>query len=297
MTRREFAVTTAGAAAWQPPGGRFRKGVCQGIFPRDMALGKCFEEAKKAGFDGIEIPIGGEIKLRSTAEDIQRVRGAARASGVSFVCVWASEALSDDWLNSPEAAVRARGVEGVKRSLEIAQALDCGALLAIPGRLGSGAKLVVGYEDTWKRCTAEMEKLVPFAAQAQVVLAVENVWNKFLLSPLEMRAFVDQFHSPWVQTQFDIGNVMQFGYPEDWILTLGRRIRRVHLKDYKLSARAEQGRFVDLLEGDVNWKAVMAALVKVDYRGWVCPEIGHDPKDPDQLRKLSATVDQIIALA
>jgi hexulose-6-phosphate isomerase len=112
-----------------------------------------------------------------------------------------------------------------------------------------------------------------------------------------MRSFVDQFKSPWVQAFFDIGNVMQFGYPEDWILTLGGRITRVHLKDYKLSTRAEQGRFVGLMEGDVNWKAVMAALVKVGYRGWLSPEIGHDPSDPDQLKKLSATVDKILALA
>jgi hexulose-6-phosphate isomerase len=142
-----------------------------------------------------------------------------------------------------------------------------------------------------------MHKLVPFAAQAKVALAIENVWNKFLVSPLEMRNFVDQFKSPWVRSFFDVGNVMQFGYPEDWILTLGRRVSRVHLKDYKLSTRAEQGRFVDLMEGDVNWKAVMAALVKVDYRGWLSPEIGHDPKDPDQLKKLSAAVDRILALA
>jgi len=163
--------------------------------------------------------------------------------------------------------------------------------------VGSGARFQVGYEDTWNRITEEMRKLVPFAEQGKVILALENVWNKFLVSPLEMRAFVDQFKSPWVQTQFDIGNVMQFGYPEDWILTLGPRIKRVHLKDYKLSSRAEQGRFVDLMEGDVNWKGVMAALVKVGYRGWLSPEIGHNPNDPDQLRKLSATVDKIIGMA
>jgi hexulose-6-phosphate isomerase len=291
------AVEAAGVAGVQGPGGRFRKGICQNIFPKGMSLEKCFEETKKAGFDGIEFPIGGEIKLASTAEDLKRVRGAARASGVEILALWASEAVSENWLNHPDPAARARGVEGLKRAIEIAQAMGVGALLTIPGRVGSGARLVVGYDDTWKRSTEEMHKVVPAAAQAKVALCIENVWNKFLVSPLEMRAFVDQFKSPWVQAFFDIGNVMQFGYPEDWILTLGRRVRRVHLKDYKLSARAEQGRFVGLLEGDVNWKAVMAALVKVDYRGWLSPEIGHDPNDPDQLKKLSGTVDQILALA
>ena len=114
--------------------------------------------------------------------------------------------------------------------------------------------------------TAELRKAIPWAEEAKVVLTPENVWNKFLVSPIEMRTFVDQFHSPWLQTHFDVGNVMQYGYPQDWILTLGPRIKRVHLKDYKLSNRDEQGHFADLLEGDVDWKAVMAALVKAGYR-------------------------------
>ena len=112
-----------------------------------------------------------------------------------------------------------------------------------------------------------------------------------------MRSFVDQFHSPWLQTHFDIGNCMQYGYPEDWILTLGPRIKRIHVKDYKLSDRTEQGRFVDLLEGDVNWKAVMAALVKVGYRGTMSPEIGYKANDPDQIKKVSQQLDTILAMA
>lgn len=303
MNRREFGAVAAGAAlagravSSQSSDARFQKGVCSNIFPNRMPLGECFQRAKAAGFDGIEIPVGGEINLKSTAEELKRIHATAREQGIAMVCLWASEPLSSNWLNDPDPAVRARGVDGVKRALEIAHSLECGAMLIVPGRLGQGARFQIGYEDSWNRITAEMKKLIPFAAQAQVILAPENVWNKFLVSPLEMRAFVDQFNSPWVQAQFDIGNVMQFGYPEDWILTLGPRLKRVHLKDYKLSARAEQGRFVDLLEGDVNWKGVMAALVKVGYRGWVCPEIGHNPNDPDQLKKLSATVDKIIAMA
>jgi hexulose-6-phosphate isomerase len=111
-----------------------------------------------------------------------------------------------------------------------------------------------------------------------------------------MRSFIDQFQSPWIQAHFDIGNVMQFGFPQDWIQTLGSRIRRLHLKDYKLSARAEQGRFVNLLEGDVEWKDVMAALATAGYRGFVSPEYGHDPGDPAQLAKLSAAVDKILSM-
>ena len=76
---------------------------------------------------------------------------------------------------------------------------------------------------------------MPGGERAKVLLNPENLWNKFLLSPLEMRSFVDLFHSPWVGAHFDTGNVMQYGYPEDWILTLGPRIKRVHIKDFKRS--------------------------------------------------------------
>ena len=129
------------------------------------------------------------------------------------------------------------------------------------------------------------------------MLTPENVWSKFLVSPLDMRSFIDQFHSPWVRSHFDIGNVMQFGYPQDWIRTLGARIQRVHLKDYKLAAGGVQGRFVPLLEGDVQWKEVMGELVKIGYRGSCSAELGPDAGDPQLLQKTSRAVDRILALA
>ena len=110
------------------------------------------------------------------------------------------------------------------------------------------------------------------------------------MSPLEMRTFVDQFHSPWLAAHFDMGNVMQFGYPEDWIHTLGSRIRRVHVKDFR------QGRFVPLLEGDVDFAAAMRALRDVGYSGYLSPEITYERNQPDQLRNISAQLDHILAL-
>jgi hexulose-6-phosphate isomerase len=139
--------------------------------------------------------------------------------------------------------------------------------------------------------------VVTDAERVKVSLNPENVSNKFLLSPLEMRSFVDQFHSDSVGAHFDTGNCMPYGYPEDWILTLGKRIRRIHFKDYKLASRSEPGRAADLLEGDVNWKAVMAALVKTGYNGPISPEIGRNPGKPDQLREVSAALDKILAMA
>lgn len=300
MTRRQLiaACGAAGAAAAAPAAGpRFIKGICSNIFPAKMPLKECFRKAKDAGFDAIEVPSGGEVDVNTDPAAVRRLGDAARAAGIAIASLWVSQPLGANPLNSPDAAVRAKGVEAVKKLIGHATLLGAGAMLVVPGRLGSGAKFQYGYQDTWDRVTAEMRKLVPFAQKAKVILTPENVWNKFLISPIEMRAFVDQFKSPWIGTHFDTGNIMQYGYPQDWILTLGPRIKRVHVKDYKLSARAEQGRFVDLLEGDVDWKETMAALVKVGYRGFISPEIGYDRNDPDQLKKVSGALDKILALA
>jgi hexulose-6-phosphate isomerase len=166
-----------------------------------------------------------------------------------------------------------------------------------PQERESRARLEYGSQETWDRFTAELTRLVPDAERAKVSLNPENVSNKFLLSPLEMRSFVDQFHSESVGTHFDTGNCMPYGYPEDWILTLGKRIRRIHLKDFKLGGRGEPARSADLLEGDVNWKAVMAALVKIGYTGFLSPEIGRNPSKTDQLKEVSAALDKILAMA
>ncbi len=297
MNRREFLAATGAAVAAPPPGSQFIKSICAVIFPQEMSYAECFRQAKNAGFEGVEIQLGREITLDSTPEQAKQIGEAARQAGVAVASMWVSRAFDQNPLNSPDPAVRARGVDSLKKAIQLAPHVGCGALLLVPGRLGSGAKFNVGYQDTWERFTIELKKAVPDAERAKVILTPENVWNKFLVSPLEMRAFVDQFNSPWLQAHFDIGNVMQFGYPQDWILTLGHRIKRIHVKDYKLSARAEQGRFVDLLEGDVDWKGVMAALVKVGYRGFLSPEIGHDPSDPGKLKKVSQALDKILAMA
>ena len=303
MNRREFALSAAVAAlAARSPGeppsaSQFIKSICVVIFPQQMPYAECFRQAKNAGFEGVEIQLGREITLDSTPDQARQIGETARKAGVTIVSMWVSRAFDKYPLNSPDPEIRARGVEALRKAIELAPHLGCGALLLVPGRLGSGARFNVGYEDTWNRFTAELKKAIPFAETARVILTPENVWNKFLVSPLEMRNFIDQFQSPWLQAHFDIGNVMQFGYPQDWILTLGPRIKRIHVKDYKLSARAEQGRFVDLLEGDVDWKGVMAALVKVGYRGYLSPEIFHDPNDPEKIRKVSQALDKILAMA
>jgi L-ribulose-5-phosphate 3-epimerase len=298
MTRREvLAVAAAAFPAHAQSGPRFIKGICSIIFPKEMARAECFAQARAAGFDVVELAVGTDFNLDIGRDDARRMGDAAAKAGIRIATIWVSEPLHQNPLNAADPAVRARGVEAVRKAIAIAGDLNCGAILLYAVRLGSGPKLEYGSQETWDRFSAELAKLAPDAERAKVFLNPENVWNKFLLSPLEMRSFVDQFHSPWVGTHFDTGNVMQYGYPEDWILTLGQRIKRIHFKDFKLAAGGEAARFADLLEGDVNWKAVMAALVKVGYNGFISPEIGRNPRQADQLKQVSAALDKILALA
>jgi L-ribulose-5-phosphate 3-epimerase len=297
MHRRNFLASAAGAGlAAQAAKPHFSKSICSVIFPPTMPLAECFRRAKSAGFEGIELRLEGEIGLGQPAANIERVGEEARKAGIAIVSVWVSQPIEKCPLNSDDPALRSEGSRRVQQALDTASLLGCGAILLVPGRIGNGPVFRFGYEDTWNRVSGELKKLAPHAERRRVMITPENVWNKFLVSPLEMRAFIDQFHTPWIQSHFDVGNVMQFGYPEDWILTLGPRIKRVHLKDYKLSSRAEQGRFVPLLAGDVNWKGVMAALGKVGYSGYLSPEIDYEPNNPDNLMQVSRAVDQILAL-
>ncbi|MBI3209252.1 MAG: sugar phosphate isomerase/epimerase [Candidatus Solibacter usitatus] len=297
MQRRAFLSSAAAYPFTPPPDTQFIKSICNVIFPDNMPLNDQFRLARNAGFEGLEIRPGLAFDMNLPIDQARRAADAARKHNIAIASLWVSGELDKNWLNHPDPAVRSKGVDTLHHAIDVAQSINCGALLIVPGRLGNGAKFLYGYQDSWDRITAELRKAVSHAESAKVCLTPENVSNKFLVSPIEMRAFIDQFQSPWLQAHFDIGNVMQFGYPQDWILTLGNRIKRVHVKDYKLATRTERGRAVDLLEGDVDFKDVMATLKKVGYRGFLSPEIGRDANDPDQLMKVSKALDKILSYA
>ena len=291
MTRRALLATipAAALAATEP---RYTKGICSIIFPSDIPIAEKFRQAKAAGFDAMELRLGEEIPLTGNAAQLSEIAQSSRNSGVRIATLWASQPLHENPLNSASPDVRARGVSQLRRCIEIAHSVDCDAILLYPGSVTKD----LGYQVTWTRFTDELSKVIPDAAQARVSLNMENVWNRFLVSPLEMRQFIDQFHSVWLQSHFDTGNIMQYGIPQDWISTLGPRIRRVHIKDYKLAAGSAQGRFVDLLEGDVDWKAVMAAFRATGYSGYMTPEISYQPGQPNQLQTVSRQLDSILAM-
>jgi L-ribulose-5-phosphate 3-epimerase len=299
MNRREFSkvavaasVTALTLEAAQTNAPRFRKGITSGSFGKGKPLADCFAEAKAAGFEGVEIAMGDQVHLNTPDDDLKRLADAAKKNGITIVNVWVSGAIADTPLNADDPKVRAQGVAGLKRGIKMARLLGTDSILVVPGEVGWGTEMKHGYETTWERVSAEMPKVIPDAERAGVYLNFEEVWNRFLTSPLDMRRFIDQFHSKHVAVHFDVGNIFQYGFPQDWIATLGSRIKRVHLKDYKMGG-FKMGQFVPLLEGSVDWPAVMSALVKTGYRGFLTPEYG--PNTP--LKDISTAWDKIAAMA
>lgn len=232
--------------------------------------------AREAGFSGFEIDLteDGPVNLGSSASELAAVRSAADRAGVELSGLatglyWGANPASSD------AAVLARARNILECQVAAARGLGVDAVLVVPGSVGvdfiPGSE-VVPYDLAWERATAFIRDALPSAEKARVRLCVENVWNKFLLSPIEMRQFIAQFGSEWVGAYHDVGNSLASGYPEQWIAILGPAIRRVHLKDYRRAVGSTDG-FVELLSGDVNWPGVMGALRAVGYTGWLTAEM------------------------
>ncbi len=232
--------------------------------------------AKEAGFEGFEIDLSedGPVHLKSSRDDLIAIRrlvekNGLKLSGLATGLYWGSNAASDN----EETLQRAAAI--LNRQIETAQHLGLDAILVVPGSVGvdfiPGCE-VVPYERAYLRATEFIRQALPHAERCGVRIGIENVWNKFLLSPLEMRAFIDQFGSEWVGAYFDVGNALATGYPEHWIEILGRRIIRVHFKDYRRAVGSVDG-FCDLLSGDVDWPKVMQALKAISYEGWITAEM------------------------
>ena len=252
-----------------------KKGISIWSFA-ETDLKKCFQLARDAGFDGVEVALDekGMVSLESTKEDAETVKAWAKEAGVALYSVASGLYWKKNYTASSE-EIRKEAKEITKRQLQVASWLGCQSILVVPGAVGvdfEPGSEIVDYDVAYDRCLEALKELAPVAEEYQVELCIENVWNKFLLSPLEMRDLIDKVNSPWVGSYFDVGNVLYCGYPEQWIKILGKRIRKVHFKDFKRSVGTLDG-FGDLLSGDVNWKNVRAALEKTGYDGWVTAEM------------------------
>lgn len=255
-----------------------KKACCLGVLPADLELEARLALARKVGFDAVE---PNTLRRKS---DVKALQKAAANAGVAI----ASVMNSDHWgypLSSPKASVVNKSIQGMITSMENAAALGTDCVLLVPAVMTPD----VTYEDAWKRSRAAIRRMLPTAKKLGVKIAVENVWNKFLLSPIEFKAYVDSFKSPLVKAYFDVGNILLTGYPQQWIRTLGRRIARVHLKDFDAGTK----QFVPLREGSLDWPAVRQALADIRYNGYLTAEVrGGDVKT---LRCISRAMDKIIA--
>ena len=248
----------------------------EGGLQAKLPVAEAMRQAKKLGFDAIELAIAAEGVLtdKATQAECKAIAKEAKAIGIEI----SSVASGQSWFTSPtanDAAVGKSIIDFTKRALQITQRLGTDAYLFVPGAVDvffNPASEVIPYEVCYKRAVEAVKKLVPTAEKVGVSLCIENVWNKFLLSPLEMRDFINHFESKRVGSYFDVGNVLLTGYPDQWIRILGKRIKRVHIKDFKTPIGTAEG-FVDLGEGDVDFKAVKAVLAAVKYNGYVTAEM------------------------
>ncbi len=255
---------------------KLKKALIFSMLPRDLSLEDKFKLAKAVGFDGVEIAPVDEAQG-------QAMRAVAEKAGVRIHSI-----IYGGWsapLSSADPQVIARGLREVEGALRCAKTVGADAVLLVPAVVNESTR----YAEAYARSQKHIRTLIPLAKELGVVIAVENVWNKFLLSPIEFARYVDEFESPFVRAYFDVGNVVLFGFPQDWIRTLGKRIVKIHLKDFK----RQTNQFVALREGDVNWKEVRRALDEVGYNGFMTTELGGG--DEAYLRDVSARVDKIIA--
>lgn len=291
ISRRALLVALPGVAVGkQAP---LVKGICSSAFSPATPLRECFAEAAKAGFGSFEIRLGDQIGPDTPAEELRRVAEAARNNKLTIDSVWvSSRVLPRGLLNSEHEAVRQEAASVIRKGISVAAALDCRCVLLNVARVGLGPKMIMGYRETWERYSKGIRECLEAAEEHGVVLTPENVLNRFLMSPLEAAAFVDQFRSPWVRFHFDIGNVMPGGYPQDWIRILGRRIVRLHAKDVKLRNTGYE--FVDLLQGDVDWAGVMAALQEIEFQGSLTCEPEFRQDVTGALRGISKALDLIL---
>jgi len=257
-------------------------------------IAEAMQEAKELGFEAIELAIAsrGVLTEKNTQAQCEDIVATAQKIGIEI----SSVASGESWGCSPTAndpAIRAKIIDFTCKGLQITKWLGTDAYLFVPGAVDvfflPDAE-VIDYDVCYERARDAIKQLLPAAEETGVAICIENVWNKFLLSPLEMRDFIDSFNSEMVGAYLDVGNVLLTGYPDQWIRILGERIKRVHVKDFKCSIGTADG-FVDLLEGDVDFEAVKKAFSVLGYDGYVTAELL--PFEPGRPEKTAQAMKKI----
>ena len=269
--RRDFMKQTTAMAAGTALGAAAFRGAAEepdrfdplptavilNMLPDDLPMPERFAFAAECGFDGIEaLPVRDldeAARQREYAEDV-----GLRIHSVLYGW-WRHPPLEPD---APEVLA---GIREMENALRCASAMGADAVLLVSGVVTPAMPYARAYEQSQR----DVQRLIPLAEELGVIIAIENVWNDFLLSPLEFAQYIDEFESPWVQAYFDVANIVAFGYPQDWIRTLGSRIRRIHFKDFHRHTRE----WTPLLEGTVDFLEVRKALDEVGYTDFVTAEL------------------------
>ena len=268
-TRRHFLTTAALAAAsttFAPaaaaPKRNLKKAIMLGTLSIKGTLLEKMKAAKDAGYEGVE-PHGGMNQ--------QEVLDALGASGLQAASVCCHTHWKQTLTHNDE-KTREEGLQGVLTTLRDAKAYGATSILVVPGVCNEE----VPYEVAWERSITQVKKAVPLAKELGVHISIENVWNNFILSPLEAVRYLDEVGDPIVGWHFDIGNVLRYGWPEQWIKVLGKRINRIHVKEYSTDKMKNEGVWkgfdCDLTEANNNWPAIMKALDDGGYSGWAISE-------------------------
>jgi hexulose-6-phosphate isomerase len=238
-----------------------------------------FELLKEAGFEGVELISPNQLDRDEVLQ--ARDKTGLVIHGVSGGRHWR------DTLSDSDPAVVERGIAAIRREFEDCKAYGGTTVLVVPAVVTPK----VSYRDAYTRSQANIRKLIPDAERHGIKIAIEEVWNRFLLSPTEFVRYIDEFDSPWVGAYFDVGNVVEYGFPQEWIRELGKRILKVHIKEYAKARRFDY----PLGEGEIDWPAVRQALLDVGYEGWITAEV--PLKGLSEMQEVVRRMDQVLQIS
>lgn len=263
--------------------------------PSEVGFEEMFASLKKAGFDAVELnldaPGAGNhaLSLETTAEELAHIRALSEQAGLP-VCSVSSSQWGYSTLCGPGGSIPADVL--MKKQIECARALGADGILVVPGGIGEDCSI----EAAWKNVRQQLEACREIIENGGVKVGLENVWNNFFLSPMEMAALIDEMHMKNLGAYFDVGNVALLSYPEYWIDILGSRIVKIHVKDF-LRHGWNAGTFVNLLEGSIRWDRVVEALRRAGYDGYLTAELSAMPKTPEYLYESTVkALDTILAM-
>jgi L-ribulose-5-phosphate 3-epimerase len=271
-------ITPTSAGAGESSRNPWKKAFMLGGLSKGSPLA-AFQLLREAGFEGVEL-------ISPNHLDLNEVLSARDKTGLTIHGVSGSRHWQDP-LSDPDPHVVARGMAAIRQEFADCKAYGGTTVLVVPAVVNKK----VGYRDAYKRSQKCIRELIPDAQNHGVKIAIEEVWNKFLLSPPEFARYIDEFESPWVGAYFDVGNVVEFGYPEEWIRELGKRILKVHIKEYKKEKRFSY----PLGEGEIDWAAVRTALSETGYKGWVTAEVGYG--DLEAMKEVVRRMNELLQLA